>query len=150
MATQGIYEKIYDALYDEIPIGSYSHVTVTGTVANNTLATVAYDTVVSDVPKWFTASSPSDITVSFDGLYVMTGTVQFGASATGYRGMILRVNDVIQTVLNLPAISGVDIYMSLPSHPIMLSDGDDVDMQIFQNSGGTLAITAGLSVIRVG
>ena len=150
MSTQQIYEKLYDSLYDEVPIGSYAHVTVTGSINHNSLTTITYDTIVSNVTQWYNGSNPERLTVNYNGLYVITGTCQFGANSNNYRGLILRVNGSNTSVLNLPAITGVDIYMSLPSHPIQLNDGDYVDMQAYQNSNSTLAITAGLSVIRVG
>lgn len=122
--------------------GAY-HAT-TQSLTNNTETAVLFNTEDYDVGAMHdTASNTSRFTVPTggDGLYLLTGTVDFIASATGIRYLRWRKNGAtaISGTMSQP---GNASYNTQLVHTVVaaLVAGDYVELVAYQDSGGALNI----------
>ena len=86
------------------------------------------------------SSNNSRLTVSSDGLYIIWGNVEWDVNDTGLRNLRILLNgsDVIAQVSEDP--SGERRYQV--STIAQLSQNDYVELQVYQNSGGTRSISS--------
>ena len=89
-----------------------------------------------------TASNTSRLTCVVAGVYSIFGTVQFAVNATGWRGTRIYLNGAtpIATVLHA-ASSNTYAILQTVSTIYELVAGDYIEIQAFQDSGGTLALS---------
>ena len=95
-----------------------------------------------DDNQWAVAPNPTRLTCQFDGIYVITGHIQWLANGVGRRQLSIYLNSTtfvaITTHLNVTAQL---LFQSLAT-TYKLSVGDFVELRGWQNSGGNLNITA--------
>ncbi len=110
------------------------------TVNNASTTGINFDTVVEDSWDMFTASSDR-LTVPTDGVYLFTCSVTWAANATGQRRLNLRKNSTTSTIVSgdFYPVAGVDTD-TFVSAMFKMSEGDYVDAQVRQTSGGTLDV----------
>ncbi len=108
-------------------------------VATATMTNISFDTVVYDIGGGF--SSPFKILISRRGRYIVNLVVQFSeANSTGYRQIILFKNSNRICTHRHPADGTV---AQIHATAIVAADiGDFFTTQAFQNSGGTLQVSA--------
>lgn len=87
-----------------------------------------------------TSSNTSRYTVRYPGLYQITGGVGWDANTTGRRGIRLAKNGTVidgSAVLAPANSAGETAYPARPTL-VTLDEGDYVEMQAYQASGGSL------------
>lgn len=101
-------------------------------------------------------TSNSRMTIQTPGKYIMNGQITFANNVTGRRAARFIVNNtgagnLGQTEAATVAASGGTTTVVIPPIEVALVAGDFVEMQGFQNSGGTLAYAVGtlLTFFRV-
>jgi hypothetical protein len=110
--------------------------TTTGSVT-----TLSFDTERYDTDNLHAAGTPTRLTCNTAGLYDIKFNGGFASNATGFRTAYLQLNGgtyiAIQT---FPAVNG-DATLFALSTEYVLAANDYVEVQVLQNSGGTLNIT---------
>jgi len=99
----------------------------------------------------------SRLTATEAGVYVITGAIQFAPNATGFRGVLLRVNGSTFIASNeMLVIDGVN-NMEINTQSIWRFNVNEyVEMLVVQNSGGALnlnstsSFTPEFAMVRVG
>lgn len=113
--------------------------------ANLALANTAITTLTFDTTRYFTEAigSSDRFTAPRDGVYRIGGHARFAASATGQRVLYLRVNGgtyiAIDSRTSVGAGAPTDVHIATEYE---LAAGDYVQLQAYQDSGGSLTITA--------
>ncbi len=114
--------------------------------ANNTTASVPFDTVLADTDSSFNAANPNRLTVVTPGWYLCTAVATFAANVANSRYGSFTVNDTaevarFETGANQSAgARGTSISTSTVLH---LNVGDFLKFTVWQNSGGSLSLAAG-------
>ena len=117
-----------------------------GTLTTATLTTVNFDAEAYDPNGWHSTTSNTDrITPTLSGLYLVTAGASFGASATGWREMILWRNgtsgQAFATVGRGVACTGTNSTNWVISGTISCNGSTDyISLSVEQNSGGNLTL----------
>jgi hypothetical protein len=114
-------------------------------VSNNTFTAVTFDSEAFDTDGFHsTSSNTSRITVPTGkgGYYRVYGSIQWANNATGQRQIALYKNG---TIVNFTQSFGNSTHRTgqFIASTINLADGDYVELQGYQDSGGTLALGGG-------
>lgn len=111
-------------------------------VANSSSVSLTFDTEVFDSGAMHsTSTNTGRITVPTGGggVYVVGGTVEFAANATGYRSIGIRLNGGNTITGHRAITSSASVTTRLSTSAIYsLAAGDYLELQVFQNSGGAL------------
>lgn len=117
--------------------------TTTQSISNNTITAAQLDSTVEarDTDAMHNpSSSPQRITIARDGLYDISGYIQFAANATGDRSVSLQVNGSdVEVEVDIPARSTKQ-SAGIVTASLDLVVGDFVTVCAFQTSGGSLNI----------
>jgi hypothetical protein len=119
------------------------------TATNTALATT--QSIITNRGSFALTATPGVITVPLTGIYAVTGAVEYGSSATGYRNANLDLNGTIafrsrsMAVTTAATTSQVSI-----SANILINAGGYIALTGYQNSGATLAVGGFLSVTYLG
>jgi hypothetical protein len=115
-------------------INNVTYTTITGSWVNATGAPTNTDSEIQFASGVFT--------VARDGPYLINGSVLFAANATGSRRVKLLLNGV--TDLAIGTVGGVSGDPVAPSvhWEGPLAAGDTVTFQVYQSSGGSLALAS--------
>ncbi len=91
-----------------------------------------------------TVTDTHKLTIPTAGWYVITGHIKWAANATGVRGIRIMNNAAtILASLLVDAVQGGVSGTNLSiGTAVKLSANDYLELQVYQNSGGTLNITA--------
>lgn len=119
-------------------------------LASATLTAIEFDTEEFDTDGLWTVSSPTRLTITLDGVYVISGRVLF-APAGGNRIVQIDANGTTTLTKNqVPGVSSAT--WSLPVATVAeLSASDFVELMAQQNSAGSLdANQANFEITRVG
>jgi len=108
---------------------------------NNTYTTVTNWTELQDTHAAFVAST-GVFTVPIAGTYSLNGMISFNSNATGVRELRIRKNGGAQDILFDRQVGSSDGNYLSGSTVIKCNQGDTLQLQAFQNSGGSLAIIA--------
>lgn len=139
------------------------HVLLTKTgnasVTNNLWTAVGWDTEVVDTDNMHSVfTDTTRITIAVAGLYDVRGSVQWAAATGGGRGMSLdhvapgtRYSMVrggaVSTVASPSAGPITTLETTVNSGiPVFLNAGDQIEMTVYQDSGGALNMLGGYSV----
>ena len=109
-------------------------------IPNNTVTVLTFNSELLDTDNIHdTATNPSRLTCKTAGLYAIYGNAQFAAHATGARSVLIRLNG---TTFIAEAVAGsAGIVQSPPvSTQYPLEVGDYIELAVWQNSGGSLAV----------
>lgn len=110
-------------------------------LTNNVAADISFDTEDADPGGFWTAGSPTQLTVVTAGVHEVTGYVAFAANTTGRRSLIIVLNAIIILAgATADAISTDPSRLSACTGPIQLAVGDDITFSVIQDSGGALNI----------
>ena len=92
------------------------------------------------------ATNNSRITIVNGGLYIVGGSIQFAANATGVRGVGVRING--STYLGINRIGAfATLTMELAVNALyQFIAGDYVELMAYQSSGGGLNVNAATTV----
>jgi hypothetical protein len=124
------------------PVDDGAHVSrvATQSLTNTTAAAITFDTEVRDDGGYYDAGSPTRLTITNAGWYVLTGSVQFAANATGLRRAYFRVNNTTDySVASVNAVSSAGLVtVPVAAAVLYLAAGDYVELWARQDSGGSL------------
>jgi len=121
-------------------------------IGNNAVSNITWDSQIYDFGAMFTPPA-LNITIPITGEYLVTAYVEFAANVTGQRGIgIATPNGASEDVdLRVDAAAvgttGLSVAMGYS-----LTATDNIQISVFQDSGGNLNILAnrcGVSVFRV-
>lgn len=109
-------------------------------IANATLAALAFDTERYDYPAWHsTVTNNSRITVDAAGVYLITGAWAYASNTTGERGFDFRINGTNYIVGNtVPPTGGGLQSANGPAAHHECANGDYIECVAYQTSGGAL------------
>lgn len=109
-------------------------------VADATLTAVTFDRVVTGNESFYNSSTPSRISFSSPGTYLVGATVQWTTNGTGYRQMhIARNGDTTNRIVHsLVTSSSSGSVTNNASGIYTFSAGDYIELYVYQNSGGAL------------
>uniref|UniRef100_A0A6M3KTY1 Uncharacterized protein n=1 Tax=viral metagenome TaxID=1070528 RepID=A0A6M3KTY1_9ZZZZ len=130
-------------------LGALTKLTMTGnqTIPDATITTVSFNYEYRDTENWhLNATNPSRIT--FDGpdgtTVQIKGIATFANNATGRRHILVAKNGTVIAQTNANAVSDAASRLNIAIDDY-LDNGDYIEMQVYQNSGGDLALTAGVA-----
>jgi hypothetical protein len=110
--------------------------------ANGAYTTLSFDTELSDVSAMHAAGTPARLTAVTAGVYIIGASVQFANSAVGMRQLTLFLNSTTYFA-TLDALPNTSFGHTMTVTGLMvLAAGDYVTCQVYQNSGGSLNVTA--------
>ena len=111
-------------------------------ILNNTFTDVTWNAEEYDTDGFFTPSS-TDIVIpaGLGGVYLVQGFVEYAANATGIRFGGVQVNGLNIAYMFLNNIGAVFVTAVNVSGIYTLAPGDIVNLEAYQNSTVTLAIT---------
>jgi len=135
--------------YNVSLLGALTKLTMTGnqTIPDATITTVSFNYEYRDTENWhLNATNPSRIT--FDGpdgtTVQIKGIATFANNATGRRHILVAKNGTVIAQTNANAVSDAASRLNIAIDDY-LDNGDYIEMQVYQNSGGDLALTAGVA-----
>lgn len=122
-------------------------------VPSSTVTAIALNAEDYDTDSMHDVSTNnSRITCKTAGLYAISAQVEFASNATGVRQIFVSKNGTQAASLifpNMGSVTNTQINASFP--PISLSVNDYIELNVWQNSGGSLNVSpARLAVVRVG
>lgn len=116
-------------------------------IPNAAWTNVVFDSEISDVGGMFSVVNPSRITFPVAGVYLIVADLIFPANATGLRYIAINLNGSIQTHITI--VPGMSVDHRL--HTVALyarSDGEWIEIQAQQSSGGPLSISGASVVVQ--
>lgn len=129
-----------------------SHVMLTdtaqGTINTATITTATYTAETGDPLSEMTPTTGA-FSNKNAGWYLVTGHADWAANPNGYRFLSLNLPSTVSLANTSQAESGTDGTSQTISWCGYLSAGSGVFMRLYQTSGVPIAVTAGLSVIRL-
>lgn len=153
-------QQNFDALAAQFPLGphqTHHQIYPQARVYNNAAISIADNTPTAltfNSERWdyypagyteqhSTSSNTGRLTCRVAGSYLIGGSIEFAANATGFRAVGIRLNgstSIAESGHNAP-IATFPLRVSLSS-AYRLAVGDYVDMAVYQNSGGSLNVNA--------
>lgn len=133
-------------------LGSYNpHVRVYNSAAITHAASGAFQALTFDSERWdlgtateqhSTTAATGRLTCRAKGVYMIGGTVQWDADATNIRILGVLLNGTTEIARDRrTAIANLEQTIAIQYR---LAEGDYVELQAYQNSGGNRTISAGL------
>jgi hypothetical protein len=145
LTAGGISQWVKENALALVPAARVYHST-NQSIANNTGVALAFNTESFDTDTIHdTVTNNSRLTCKTAGKYLITGTIEWAANATGIRQAILQVNGTTQP--------GIDERIGTATYPVTttvvtlydLAVNDYVELLGYQDSGGALnALTDGI------
>ena len=116
-------------------------------INTSSLTTISFDTEDLDDNGFYTAGSPTRITLPRKGIYLIEAAAVFASNATGYRYTDLpRSGGSTERTVFLTALNGVSTVVFSVFVTAERNVGDYYEYAAWQNSGGALDVTARISV----
>jgi hypothetical protein len=126
----------------------------TQSISSGSAAILAFNTEVEDSDTIHdTVTNNSRLTCKTAGFYTVTAYVQWAANATGQRFISLFVTGSTQPVADRRgAVGGGAITEQIVTAHLVLAVNDYVEVRVFQDSGGSLNVSANprFSMVRIG
>jgi len=122
----------------------------TQSINNNSFTDVSFDTEDVDNDGLVNLGTfPTRVTLAHDGYYVVMFGVTWGSNGTGVRAQAATLNatEISGTGFEIPAFTGNPRHGG--GNGFIGVTGDIVRLNVFQNSGGALTITARMTVFRI-
>lgn len=110
--------------------------TATQSISNNTWTVITWDTETSDGPGWFT--SGTRMTVTSAGWFLLMASAAFASNSTGSRGVGFIQNGTNHYRGNVGRAVDDNFGRSTLAVPIQAAVGDYFEVEVFQDSGGSL------------
>lgn len=113
-------------------------------LANTTAVVLTFNSErYDDAAFHSTSSNTSRFTIPVSGRYAAGASVVFASNATGFREAWLLVNGTTRIAdMLIPAVSGISTRITLAGVEWEFTAGDYLEVFCYQNSGGSLNITA--------
>lgn len=130
-----------------------AHVTGTQSISNATATAVSFNTTATDPADYWDVGTPTKLIVpaGYGGWHQLVANVEFAPNSTSWRRVYFRINGTdIYGVVNYNAATTGDTNV-LATHSLELADGDEIEVMVEQNSGGSLNIQpyTGINVTRL-
>lgn len=115
--------------------------------ADLTIATATATALTFNSERWddaaihSTSTNTGRLTVPAPGRYSVGAHVRFASNATGFRVVYLYVNSTLIAIDARPAVNGGPTDISITTE-WEAAAGDYFTVQVYQSSGGNLAVTA--------
>lgn len=128
-------------------IGARIERTAALSAATSVNLNVPFDTAVNNTYGLYNSSNPTRLTVPTTGWYVIAGSCRWAANNSGGRRIYIFKNGAtyIAGSATPSAASMNDVYTSVSVVAYLLA-GEYVELQLNQNSGGSLALDVGANV----
>lgn len=119
-------------------------------IADSTLTALSWDEAVFDDEDLWDSTSPTKFVVptGFDGKAILTVNVTWGASSTNSRQVTLKKNGSNfdgHINISLEGSSGITTAMNGSTPLIEVSEGDEFEVYVQQDSGSSLNVISGRS-----
>jgi hypothetical protein len=130
---------------DKIGAGASAYNIGAGPITNLAWTTAALNTEKYDDANFHntvTNNGRMTIPAGYGGRYAVVGTIRFATNATGFRGARIIKNGDTSTgvaIAGAQAANGVETFVQV-SDQLDLNDGDYVELQALQSSGGDLEV----------
>lgn len=116
----------------------------TASISNNSLTKISWDSDYHDDYGMWSSGTVVTIPSGMGAIWNVILSVRWASQTTvsGYRQCRIDVNGAEQNVFNLApttALNSTNVVTHL-THPMELQAGDQVEAQVYQNSGGALSI----------
>jgi hypothetical protein len=112
------------------------------TISNNTRTAVTFNSERVDVGGMHsTSSNTSRITITDAGFYLISGSVEWAANATGHRNCEIRLNGTTLIAISADSVVGATTHQQSVSTLYQLAAADYIEMTVFQLSGGNLNLS---------
>ena len=113
------------------------------TIPTATQTKIILDAVDSDGWNcWDLSPNPTRLTAPLTGRYIITGNVAFEAASSGHRAINILKNNTVELARSdfNPVSNSIDTHSTVTCHAISLTQGDYVELRVWQNSGSDLDI----------
>lgn len=130
-------ERVYN-----VPRARVTH-SSTQSISTATVTTLSFNTEHYD--PWAmhdTSTNTSRLTVVKPGVYLVGGSVEFQASATGQRGLYIYLNGVTYIAYDIHDASAANETAVTVSTVDQFVTGDYVELRVYQSSGGMLNVNS--------
>lgn len=106
-------------------------------VVTSTLTKVTFDAVRYGDTSWWSAGSPTKITLPLTGYYTVGGVVEFSANVNGERYADIFKNNttIVSELAGGVACTTGGFPVCQGSSPALFAAGDFIEMRVYQNSG---------------
>jgi len=122
----------------------------TQSIAGTTTTNISFDTEYIDDNAFFAAGTATRITFPRKGIYLVDVLVQFASNANGYRLVTMpRGGGASDRGQYSPAINGAETDVAFSYLTAERAAGDYYEFAVWQNSGGSLNITARVAVALI-
>lgn len=123
----------------------------TESIANNTATRVSFDAEEYDTDSMHsTVTNNSRVTATTAGKYLITANANWASNTTGRRYLsIAKNNTTTLAQMNSAPVSGTGECGQAIVSAASLSAGDYVELEVYQNSGGSLDVTPLMQVTWV-
>lgn len=116
-------------------------------ISNNTATAISWDTVTCDTSGFYSSSSPTRLTIpsEFAGkCVIVTAGIRWDSNTTGGRFSVIRKNSSAECASETATAGQIygRGYTNITKTFCNLNDGDYFDIQVTQNSGAALNVTA--------
>lgn len=126
----------------EVASGARIYRTTNQSITNTTLTAFAPDTSDFDTDAYWVVGSPTRFTITVPGKYTIGCSILWDSSTTGNRAVYLVKNGTTTTRLGGEQISATNGSIVNLAVTLDLAAADFVELYVFQNSGGSVNITA--------
>lgn len=110
-------------------------------IPNNTVTAITFDTERFDTDTMHdTVTNNSRITFTTAGIYMVGGTLRYQSNATGYRNIVIRLNNGNNIAEDLKPIVAAIVTISSIATLYQFIAGDYVELCAEQTSGGALNV----------
>ena len=126
-------------------------------LANSTTTQITWDTADSNRRSFGSPGGTITIPAGYGGVYTITVFGRFAANATGFRLLLLDIDGVTPVHMRVPAVvtaaQPTDLVITCTQ---LLTAGQVIQAQAFQNSGGALnlefsaAVKSRIQLVRLG
>lgn len=136
---EGILEELFDRNNTDYGAGGLG----SASVSNDTTTSISLS---ADFDSGGLISG-AVINAGGTGQHIITGNALFAANATGHRSAELHINGSLVAKAQAPAFSEI-VALSVSSIQY-ITTGDDVELRVWQNSGGSLTVEVALQMARI-
>lgn len=136
-----------NAFLTNVPMAQLVQVTTGTALTTNAWGSIGFDSsTIDNYNGHSNSTNNSRYTIQVAGKYQVAGVVAHGTSSTGDRGAkVIKNGAVIQGAYSLVGSASTTHGVSVPVAPFVVQCivGDYLELQGYQNSGGSLTTTIG-------
>lgn len=112
------------------------------TITTATPTAISFSGVRFDVGGFWSAGSPTRLTLPFSTTYAIGASVRFAAIGTGYRQAYILLDGatILGSAVEQNPTAAVDADLNVPTTEQTLSAGSYIELVVYQNRGADLNI----------